>query len=312
MTANTIQTNLHKITRQPAIGKILEHCYARPEVISLAGGIPDDQLFPVALFGEALSELAKNPALRGSLQYNNRYGYAPLREWVVAHLNSMGIKCTLENILITTGSQQVIDLAGKHCVLPGDDVHAAEATYFAALQSLDGRYPQYKTSLHADIESGVERGGDYKASLAYFVPDFDNPTGRTLDLAARQRTIALAEAHNFSILEDAAYALLRFEGKNLPSLLQLDIERVLFTRAHSPRALFPVRVSAGLVRRKQRSMRWRICSTPPACTSLPLHKWPCIAWRQKYLIRTSAKFAMPTHCAATRCWPPWKNICQTV
>src|SRR5690349_2088652 len=103
---------LQKISRTPAIGKILEHCYAHPEVISLAGGIPDEQLFPVAQFGEALSSLAKNPALRGSLQYNNRYGYAPLREWIVAHLNSIGIKCTLENILITNGSQQVIDLAG--------------------------------------------------------------------------------------------------------------------------------------------------------------------------------------------------------
>lgn len=215
---------LQTISRKPAIGKILEHCYAHPEVISLAGGIPDEQLFPAQLFGEALAGFAQNPALRGSLQYNNRYGYTPLREWVVAHLNSLGIKCKLENILITNGSQQVIDLAGKHCVLPGDGVHAAEATYFAALQSLDGRYPHYKTSFHADIETG-KSGGDYKASLAYFVPDFDNPTGRTLDLAARKKIIALAEAHNFSILEDAAYALLRFEGQSLPSLLQLDIER---------------------------------------------------------------------------------------
>lgn len=227
MAKNIIQTQLHpqKIARTPAITKILEHCYAHPEVISLAGGIPDDQLFPVPLFAEALSGIAKSPSLRSGLQYNNRYGYAPLREWVVQYMKSLGVTCKLENILITHGAQQVIDLTGKHYVRPGDPVLAAEATYFAALQSLDTCYPQYKTSLHADLEAGVETSDGYHAALAYFVPDFDNPTGRTMDLAERRKTVALAQAHGFSILEDAAYASVRFEGEHLPSLLQLDIER---------------------------------------------------------------------------------------
>ncbi len=214
--------------REPdAIGRILEACYANPQIISFAGGIPDADLFPLKEFQTALRNVADDEVLlRSSLQYSNRYGYEPLREWIASHMCALGVKCRKENILITSGSQQLLDLAGKLYVPSGATLSTAPAAYFAALQAFAPRDPVYDTQLHENLEKGAAfQHPKYTTCLAYFVPDFDNPTGKSLDLARRKKIVDLAEENDFYVLEDAAYASVRFEGDALPSLLELDISR---------------------------------------------------------------------------------------
>jgi DNA-binding transcriptional MocR family regulator len=216
----------------------------RPGIISFAGGIPDPALFPVALIAEAHRHVLEDPARAGSaLQYSVSEGYEPLREWLAGYMRAKGVTCGIDNILITTGSQQGIYLAGRLLLNAGDAVLTARPTYLGVLQAFAGSEPRYGT-LSALTD------GNCDAKLAYAMPDFANPTGETLSLVDRKALLAGARAQDVIILEDAAYSDLRYRGAPLPSLLALDLERcgsieescILFTGTFSKTIIPGLRV----------------------------------------------------------------------
>lgn len=198
----------------------------RPGIISFAGGIPDPALFPVEQIASTAAAILADPVRRTqALQYAPSSGYPPLREWIAGHMGRHGAPCTAENILLTTGSQQALDLIGRILIDPGDTVLTTAPAYLGALQAFAIYEPAY-------MAQPLDTFGAYPLTdtlsppmLAYVVPDFSNPSGETLSLLQRERLLDTATALDIPIIEDAAYQALRFEGEALPSLLALDIAR---------------------------------------------------------------------------------------
>lgn len=189
----------------------------RPSMISFAGGIPDPSLFAIADFHEAWREIFAGPAsAREALQYSTTEGFLPLRQWLAAYMQKKGIAAGPENILVTTGSQQALDLIGKLLLDTGDTVLAARPSYLGALQCFSAYGPRFAAH---DAPLAVEATA---AKLLYLIPDFANPDGRTMDRAARIAALDRARALNAVIVEDAAYTDLRYDGADLPPIAALD------------------------------------------------------------------------------------------
>src|ERR1700733_8396779 len=204
--------------------KLLE----RPDVVSFAGGIPDPALFPMDAIRRAYSEILADPVLgAASLQYSVSEGYGPLRRWIVEYMARRGVPCELDNIVITSGSQQGLDFIAKLFIHPGDTALVQEPTYLGALQAFNAYEPRYDVLFRpggtADAYrcQAAENGG--RVAFAYVVPEFANPTGDTLDDDQRRELLALAAELDVPILEDAAYEALRFEGRKPTSLAALEI-----------------------------------------------------------------------------------------
>jgi DNA-binding transcriptional MocR family regulator len=206
----------------------------RPGIISFAGGIPDPELFPAEAAARAYSAaLATEASASTALQYSVSEGYLPLREWIAGHMASCGVEASADNILITSGSQQALDLLGKLLLTPGDTALVTSPTYLGALQAFSAYEPRYDTirpelsnrtpASYADAAAKVTAGALVK--LAYVVPDFANPTGETLSQAARGNLLDLAANLDVPVLEDSAYSALRLEGEDVTSLQALDIAR---------------------------------------------------------------------------------------
>jgi DNA-binding transcriptional MocR family regulator len=204
----------------------------QPGIISFAGGIPDPALFPVAEARAAYAAVLADPSLAGSgLQYSVSEGYLPLRRWIVQHMRTLGVACEVGNVVITSGSQQALDFLGRLLLSPGDTALVTAPTYLGALQAYSTYEPRYDELRPEDgnrtpqsyAQSAAAAGGRVK--FAYVVPSFANPTGETLSLAARERLLDLAAELDIPIIEDAAYAALRFEGEALPPILALEVAR---------------------------------------------------------------------------------------
>jgi len=204
----------------------------RPEVISFAGGIPDAQLLPVRRTRAVMDLILADPELsREALQYSTSEGYPPLRAWLADHMGRLGVACGADNVLVTCGSQQALEFLGRLFVTPGDTILTEGPTYLGALQAFAPNEPFYDTTLgegsnatpEACRELAERTGG--RVSLAYLVPDFANPTGRTMSRKARLEHIALARELGVPLIEDAAYTALRYDGDNQPSMLALDIDQ---------------------------------------------------------------------------------------
>ena len=189
----------------------------RPSMISFAGGIPDPGLFNVALFQDAWRHAFGGPSIaREALQYSTTEGYAPLRQWLAEHMTRLGVPAGPDNILVTTGSQQALDLIGKLLLDKGSTVVTARPTYLGALQAFSAFEPHFSS-----IEAPQPIGDD-AARLLYLVPDFANPTGLTMSRAARHAVLEQAQVLNAVILEDAAYTALRYDGEPRPAIAALD------------------------------------------------------------------------------------------
>ena len=194
-----------------------------PGLISFAGGIPDPELFPADEIQRATAAIFADPAARASaLQYAVSEGYAPLRQWLAAYMGTLGVPCAAENIVITTGSQQGLDLLAKLFLSPGDPLLVTAPTYLGAIQAFDVYEPRYQTIDPEREDQGVT---GLQAKLAYAVPDFGNPSGETMSEVARLRLLDAAGELNVPLIEDAAYQALRFEGTAVPSCLALDVAR---------------------------------------------------------------------------------------
>lgn len=203
-----------------------------PGIVSFAGGIPDPALFPNAEVQAAYASVLSDPALaRAALQYSVSEGYLPLRQWIVSHMASLGVPCTTDNIVITCGSQQGLEFLGRLLISPSDTALVTAPTYLGALQAFAAYEPRYD---ELRPEQGNRTPGSYRdaakaaggeVKFAYLVPDFANPTGETLSLQARNGMLDLIGELDIPLIEDSAYAQLRFAGTDLPCLLALDCQR---------------------------------------------------------------------------------------
>ncbi len=202
----------------------------QPDILSFAGGIPDPGLFPAARIQAGYDQVLADPELsRQALQYSVSEGYLPLRAWIAERMALSGVDCDEHNILITAGSQQALDLIGKLFLTAGDTVMVARPTYLGALQAFNAYEPTYLDLPDRALTDGVDTralmAGRRPNPLGYFVPDFANPTGVSLTLPEREAMLDLAEDLDMTLIEDAAYRELRFDGEAAPTLLALDIAR---------------------------------------------------------------------------------------
>lgn len=208
--------------------KLLE----RPDIISFAGGIPDPKLFPAAEMAAAYQKVLSGELAQSALQYSVSEGYRPLREWLVGEMGKIGIGCTVDNILITSGSQQVLDYLGKLFLSPGDTALVTAPTYLGALGAFNAYEPAYdqltamgnRTPAQYRAEAAAVTPGG-RAKFAYVTADFCNPTGETLSRAAREHLLDLATELDIPVIEDAAYQALRYDGESVPPILALDLAR---------------------------------------------------------------------------------------
>jgi 2-aminoadipate transaminase len=201
-------------------------------IISFAGGLPAPELFPAAdLSASAAAVLASDGP--GALQYGTTEGYRPLREWVCGYLKqSVGLVATPEQIVITAGSQQGLDLIGKILLDPGDTVIAENPAFLGAMQAFRSYeaktvgLPTDREGMDPDAlwqflrESRVE-AGQPRPKLLYLVSNFQNPTGLTTSLQRRRELAKIASEFAVTVVEDDPYGVLRFEGEDIPALSTL-------------------------------------------------------------------------------------------
>lgn len=210
----------------------------RPEVISFAGGLPAPELFPVEAMNEACRAVLNEDGA-ASLQYSTTEGYIPLREAISTRMKHIGIESTVSNILITSGSQQAIDLTGRLFLNDGDVVICESPTYLAAInvfKSYNATFVEVDMDEDGMIMEELEKKlqENPHAKFIYTIPDFQNPTGRTLTQERRQRMIELANAYDVLIVEDNPYGGVRFAGETLPPVKHFDTEgRVIYISTFS-------------------------------------------------------------------------------
>ncbi|MFB3815791.1 MAG: PLP-dependent aminotransferase family protein [Terriglobales bacterium] len=198
----------------------------KPDVISFAGGLPAPEVFPLDRFRECCERvlLKSGPA---ALQYSATEGYKPLRELIATNLERYGILATPDNVLITSGSQQALDLIAKLLINRGDRILVEAPTYLGALQAFNVFGADYVSTpidddgLRSDLLESVLRSGP---KFMYILPNFQNPGGVTMSLKRRQELVFLADKYGIPIIEDDPYGQLRYEGEHLPPLVVLDRE----------------------------------------------------------------------------------------
>jgi 2-aminoadipate transaminase len=197
-----------------------------PEIISFGGGMPAPDVFPVEEFSAACKTVLKERSCE-ALQYGSTEGYRPLREMIARHTGRYGISVSPENILITSGSQQALDLIGKVFINPGDRILVEEPTYMGALQAWSAYGAEYVTvpmDENGMITDALENALRSGVKFIYVLPNFQNTTGVTLSLGRRKQLIEIADHYGVPIIEDDPYGQLRYEGENLPSIVNLDNE----------------------------------------------------------------------------------------
>ncbi len=209
---------------------------ARPDIISLAGGLPETRVIPA----ETMSELAARVFAEdgpGALQYGPSDGFAPLKRVLCSIMEEEGLRAYPEEVIVTNGSQQALEMLSKILINPGDTVVVEAPSYVGALNSFMSYQPRFITiemdeeglrlDLLAAALEGLRRQGG-RAKFLYTVPSFQNPAGITLSLERRAGLLELAREHDLAIIEDNPYGLLRYEGEALPPLKALDPGRVIY------------------------------------------------------------------------------------
>lgn len=210
----------------------------QPEVISFAGGLPAPELFPVEDLKTACHAVLNEDGA-ASLQYSPTEGYIPLREAICKRMQEIGVYSTVKDILITSGSQQAIDLTGRLFINDKDVIICESPTYLAAInafKSYNAEFVEIEMDENGMMMDHLEKKlQEYpNAKLIYTIPDFQNPTGRTLTLQRRKRMIELANQYDVLIVEDNPYGSVRFAGEALPPVKHFDTEgRVIYISTFS-------------------------------------------------------------------------------
>ncbi len=202
----------------------------RPEVISLAGGLPETRTFPPELYAKLMAKVAAESTAR-ALQYGPTEGMACTVECIVEVMAAENTSVDPDEVLVTTGGQQVIDLMCKALIDPGDTIVAEAPTYPGAVPTFDA-YQANVVQIEMDsdgmpideLEATLDRlrAEGRSAKFIYTIPNFQNPAGVTMSLARRRRLVEVAREREVLVLEDNPYGLLRYEGEPLPTLHSLD------------------------------------------------------------------------------------------
>lgn len=220
----------------PALKNLLK-IMQRSDIIAFSAGSPAPGSFPVAGLSAAFSAvLAEQGA--GALQYGISEGYGPLREWVASRVKRFGVQCGPENVLISNGSQQVIDFVARILLDPGDYVAVENPTYLAALQVFKGYQARFiPVPIDQDgmiVEQLEAQIKSVRPKFIYVNPTFQNPTGVTLSLDRRRQLAELAVKYEIPVIEDNPYGELRFEGEELPAIKSFnDCQWLIYTGTSS-------------------------------------------------------------------------------
>jgi len=218
-----------QVMRSSAMRDLME-ITARPEVISLAGGLPDTSTFSPQSFARQMTKIAQESSAE-ALQYGPTEGFASTKECIRQVMVAEGMDPDPDDIVVTTGGQQAIDLACKALVDPGDVVIAEAPTYpgavpvFCSYEAETVQVEMDSEGMRVDLlEETLERlaAEGRRPKLIYTVPSFQNPAGVTMSLERRRRLVEVARERELLVLEDNPYGLLRYEGDPLPTLYELD------------------------------------------------------------------------------------------
>jgi GntR family transcriptional regulator/MocR family aminotransferase len=198
---------------------------ARRDVIPLALALPSADLFPLDDFRRCVDRVLRRQG-RVLLQLGTTSGYAPLQEYIASQLALSGVRVSSEEVLITNGCQQSLDLIRQILVEPGEEVALENPTYPGALSVFCGAGSKYFSvpvgAGGIDLNVLEDVLSQRRAKLIYVVPSFQNPTGATMNLASRRRLIGIAERYRVPIVEDDIYRELRYDGPDVPPLKALD------------------------------------------------------------------------------------------
>lgn len=212
----------------------------KPGMISFGGGMPSPDSFPVNTIKRLASKVLREHGT-DALQYGSTDGYFKLRKEIAKKSRKHGIRCDEKNIIVTTGSQQVLDLTAKIFLNPKDYVFLEAPTYMGALVAFNCYQPKYvgigmddQGMITDELERKLKGIRRCKMDFVYTVPTFQNPSGVTMSLERRKHLLDIAEEHDLFILEDDAYSDLRYFGKPVKSIKSLDKNnRVIYTHTFS-------------------------------------------------------------------------------
>ncbi len=226
-----------------AVGAILQAA-ADPKIISFAGGLPAPELFPVKEVKAAVDKVFEEHG-QEAMQYGAAKGVTALREVIQQHVKEKeNVDSELDNVLVTTGSEQALDLVGKAFVDPGDTVLVEQPTYLCALDVFRS-YGANFASVEMD-EDGMKMDALEEAlkanpntKLIYTVPNFQNPTGRTMTEERRKQLAELAEKYDVYVLEDNPYGEIRFAGQHVPAVKSFDKSGHVFYMSTFSKTLAP-------------------------------------------------------------------------
>ncbi len=217
-----------KSMRRSAIRDLLSIAN-KPEIISFGGGFPNVETFPVDDLKKIMNDLMEEKP-QVVLQYSSTEGSPLLREEIAKQYRKQGLNITAKNVLITTASQQALDLISRIFINPGDTVLCGLPTYLGALQafySYQGNPVGISKDKEADIVMKALDATGKKPKFIYAIPDFQNPSGITMTLKEREDILNVARKYNILVVEDSPYKDIRFEGENMPTMYSMDPERVI-------------------------------------------------------------------------------------
>ncbi len=202
-----------------------------PSIISFAGGLPAPELFPVREIEEACHYILREQA-KIALQYSATEGYRPLREYLADSMSKYGFAPSPDNILITTGSQQALDLVGKIFIDPGSPIMTGLPTYLGAIQAWRAYEARFLTvPLDEDgmiVDQVEEIVKQEIPRFIYVLPNFHNPAGTTLPEERRRQLVEIARKYDLIILEDDPYGALRYEGEDILPIASMAPERTIY------------------------------------------------------------------------------------
>jgi 2-aminoadipate transaminase len=205
---------------------------SRPEVVSLAGGMPFVEGLPTADILEAVRGVLDEHGAN-ALQYGGGQGHVELRQRLVGLMAEETLEADVDDVVVTTGAQQALDLVGKIFIDPGDTIVVEAPAYVGALSAFSVYQPKFLTIEIDDegmivdlLEEALIRGE--RPKFVYTVPNFANPAGVTMSLERRRRLVGLCREASVPIVEDNPYGMLRFEGDPLPCLRSLDPDNVIY------------------------------------------------------------------------------------
>jgi 2-aminoadipate transaminase len=206
----------------------------QPEIISFAGGLPSPLTFPVDEMKVAYDKVLTNNG-KVALQYGPTDGYTPLRQWIADSLSTGGAKILPEQVLMTSGSQQALDLLGKVLIDEGSRVLVETPSYLGALQAFSVYLPEFKsvdTDDHGLVPSSIAAVAQ-GARLLYSLPNFQNPTGRSLSFERRQELVETCARLGLPLIEDDPYGSLSYKGEPLPKMVAMNPDGVIYMGSFS-------------------------------------------------------------------------------